>query len=160
MEKLISKQKFVNEGKKILRECRGRRLALLGSVNSLQNSNTGYYVASESSKDRYYFVEYKTDSNFCTCWDYASNRSDKCKHLYAVQYAIHLGLVQEIDHKLPISQKTEKFSVFSDKPKSTIAEQYKNLSIATLNEMEKAEIEAEAYRTKRGHKWEDDTYDY
>jgi len=156
---VVSKQtRFVNEESKILRECRGRRLALLRRVfMSTETNRTHFYVASEVIKDRYYFVEYKQNANFCTCWDFASNRSEKCKHIFAVEYAIHLGLVQQIDHKLPISQKAEKFS--ASKPKS-IAEQYKNLSIATLNELEKAEIEAEQYRTQRVQRWEDDSYDF
>jgi len=164
MKQLVSKQtRFVNEEKKVLRECRGRRCALLGKVLRLENSEHTFYVKSES-KDIFYFVEYKTDSQFCTCWDYASNRSDKCKHIFAIEYALRLNLVQQIDHKLPISQKTSD-GIPSEsliKPKS-IADQYKNLSIATLNEIEKAEIEAEKYnssKTQRVQRWEDDTYDF
>ncbi|MFB5598979.1 MAG: hypothetical protein ACE5SW_01960 [Nitrososphaeraceae archaeon] len=67
-----------------------------------------------------------------------------------MQYAIHLGLVQTVDHKLPISKKTT----------TTIADQYKNLSIQTLNELEKAEIEAEAYRTKPQQSWTEDEYSF
>jgi predicted nucleic acid-binding Zn finger protein len=164
MKQLVSRQtKFVNEESRILRECRGRRLALLGSVCGLQNSKFSFYVKSEFN-DRYYFVEYKQNWNFCTCWDYASNRSDKCKHIFAVEYALRLNLVQQIDHKLPICQfkkvaaSMSSNDVIDNKPKSSIADQYKGYSIATLNELEKAEIEAEQY--KRVQRWEDDSYDF
>lgn len=98
----------INEENRILRECRGRRLAISRSVYEILdtqiNNSSSFYVKSES-KDIFYFVEFKPNYIFCTCWDFASNRSEKCKHLYAVQYAIRLGLVQQIDHKLPIAQK-------------------------------------------------------
>lgn len=104
----------INEENRIKRECKGRALCIQRSVFMIQNSKQEYYVKSESSKDRYYFVEYKTDSQFCTCWDYASHRSDKCKHIFAVQYALRLGLVQEIDHKLPICQKVPQQKSWED----------------------------------------------
>lgn len=156
MESIISKQKLVNEEARILRQCKGRSLSIQRRVFCMSqepNNRTHFYVGSESVTDRYYFVELKSigDSSFCTCWDYASNRSEKCKHIYAVQYAIHLGLVQTVDHKLPISQK----------PVTTIPEHYKNLSIATLNELEKAEIEeTEVYRNKRQQSWTEDEYSF
>jgi len=133
-----------------MRECRGLRLYISQSVFRIQNSKHGYYVKSESS-DRYYFVSNKTDSQFCTCLDYASHRADKCKHLYAVQYALRLGLVQSIDRKLPIS---------SIKRNPTTTDQYKNLSIRTLNILEKVEIEADQFKTQRQQSWELDNYDF
>lgn len=104
-------------------------------------------------RGKFYYVKIVFESSesgsfWCSCPDFTSNRSDKCKHVFAVKYAIHLGLVQQIDKKLPISSK------------KSVAEQYKNLSIATLNELEKAEIEAEAYRNQRQHNWEDDEYSF
>ena len=158
---IVSKQtKLVNEESRIARECRGRRLALLGSVFITNDSKVHFYVASESNKDIFYFVEYKQNANYCTCWDYYSNRSENCKHILAVGYALRLNLVQKIDHKLPICQKvTENFSGAS-KPKS-VAEQYKDLSISTLNELEKADIEAENYnKAQRVQRWQDDTYGF
>lgn len=169
MEQLVSNQtKLVNEESRILRECRGRRLALLGRVFRSCFDDTPSYVESETNSDKFYYVKFVFESSenfWCSCPDYASNRSEKCKHIFAVQYAIHLGLVQSIDHKLPLTHKkvvTVSSSIDDDinKPKSTIAEQYTNLSIATLNELEKAEIEAEQYRTQRVQRWEDDTYDF
>ena len=96
----------INEEKSILRECRGRSLAISRRVfGTLYNSKIHFYVGSEYSIYSYYFVEYKNEYNFCTCWDFASNRSDKCKHLYAVEHALRLNLVKKIDKRLPIAQK-------------------------------------------------------
>ncbi|MDR4512594.1 MAG: SWIM zinc finger domain-containing protein [Nitrososphaeraceae archaeon] len=158
---IVTKQtKLVNEESKILRECRGRRLAISRKIFRLQNTSV-FYVQSERVDNRWYLVKYKFEPKefYCTCPDWASNRSDICKHGYAVLTATNIGLVQQIDHKLQISQKGAKM-ISALKPKSTVAEQYKDLSIATLNEIEKAEIEAEAYRTQRQHNWEDDEYTF
>ncbi|MFB5600871.1 MAG: hypothetical protein ACE5SW_11675 [Nitrososphaeraceae archaeon] len=117
------------------------------------NNRPHFYVSSEVSADRYYFVEFKPNVNsfYCTCWDYASNRAEKCKHIFSVGFALSLGLVQTVDHKLPISQK----------PVTTIPDHYRNLSIATLNELEKAEIEAENYRKQRQElEYECDLYEW
>ena len=123
-----------NEESRIKRECKGRALCITRNVSSLNNSKSQFYVKSES-RDIFYFVEYKTDSQFCTCWDFTSHRADKCKHIYAVQYATRLGLVQQISKRLPIAQKqvhksfihssqmTENFSVNS-KPKSYLEDEY------------------------------------
>jgi len=186
----------INEEARIKRECKGRALCIQRKVNQFLNSDI-FYVESESLVGKYYYVKfvYESSGNFwCSCLDYASNRSEgKCKHIFAVQYALRLNLVQKIDHKLPISQVQKNSEVsaltpsktddptpdhsetvkeltenlFSNIGKSTnqtttttIAEQYKDLSIATLNIIEQAEIEAEAYSRTKGQSWEDDTYDY
>jgi len=129
----VSNKKLVNEESKILRECRGRRMAISRRVygTNTTNSKIHFYVASESSStDRYYFVEYKDNWNFCTCMDYASNRLDKCKHIFAVEYALRLGLVQSIDRKLPLTQSKKVVTVSSsideniNKPKSWEADYY------------------------------------
>lgn len=65
--------KLTKEENKILRECRGLRLAISRSVNSLSNSKSQFYVKSEL-KNKYYFIEYKNEYNFGTCWDCASDR--------------------------------------------------------------------------------------
>jgi len=108
-QSIVTKQtKLVNEESKILRECRGRRLALLGRVFRRCFDDTPSYVESETNSDKFYYVKFVFESSgnfWCSCPDYASNRSEKCKHLYAVEYAIRLNLVQQIDKKLPIAQK-------------------------------------------------------
>jgi len=153
MEQTIVSNKFVNEENKIKRECKGRALAISRRVLSNPDSN-GFYVESEMILGKFYYVKIVFESSesgsfWCSCPDFASNRSDKCKHVFAVEYAIRLEIVQPIDKKLPIS---------SIKRNPT-TNQYKNLSIRDLNELEKADIEAEAYRTKR-QSWEDDSYDF
>ena len=118
-----------NEESRILRQCKGRRLSITLSVFRIQDSKHSFYVKSESS-NRYYFVEYKPDSSFCTCWDFASNRSDKCKHIYAVEHSLRLGLVQQIEHKLPICQSKKLVTSMSsidavdNKPKSWTEDEY------------------------------------
>ena len=101
------KTKLVNEENRIKRECKGRALCIQRKVNQFLNSDV-FYVESESLVGKYYYVKFVFESSgnfWCSCPDYASNRSEKCKHLYAVEYAIRLNLVQQIDKKLPISQK-------------------------------------------------------
>lgn len=149
---------------RIKRECKGRALAISRRVLSNPDSN-GFYVESELILGRFYYVKIVFESSeigsfWCSCHDFASNRSDKCKHVFAVEYASRLGQVQSIDKKLPISQFKKVVSPITKmssvtKPKSwtdntkKVEIQYKNESIRTLNEIEKAEIEAEAYSTHR-----------
>lgn len=95
-------------------------------------------MKSESSTDRYYFVEFKPNANyFCAFMDFTSNRSDKCNHLYAVENTIRWNMVLQTDKKLPISQ--------TKRNTTTVADQYKNETIRNLNILEKVEIEAESY---------------
>ena len=90
--------------KKDRREGRGRVIALSRNVYHLQNKPT-YYIESESSDSRYYFVRYNPSVlEWCSCMDYGSNRSDRCKHIFAVEYAIRFNTLQEID-KLPADTK-------------------------------------------------------
>ena len=127
-------------------------MAFLGSVLRIQNSNSnGFYIASESASNRFYYVEYKDNYNFCTCGDYASNRSDKCKHIFPVDYAIRLNLIQHVEKKLPISQRNTT---------TKVEEQYKNESIRTLNILEKVEIGAEQYDNIQRQSWELDDYSF
>ena len=150
MEQSIVSPKLVNEENRIKRECKGRALCIQRKVNQFLNSDV-FYVESESLVGKYYYVKFVFESSgnfWCSCPDYASNRSEKCKHLYAVEYAIRLNLVQTIDKKLPISSK------------KSVTDQYKNLSIRDLNELEKAEIEAEQYSRTKRQSWELDDYSF
>lgn len=154
--------KIINEEERVKRESHGRTIAISRCVYRLAKTDV-YYVQSSTVPSRYYYVRFQYEPNlhsndnnsssWCSCMDYYSNRSEKCKHQYAVEYSIRLGTLQDTDNKLPISHNKR------DKKTTTIAEQYKDYSIATLNELEKAEIEAEAYRTKR-QSWELDDYSF
>ena len=79
-----------------------------------------------------------------------------CKHCWACFYAKRLNLVQQIDKKLPICQ-SKKWEMITPIISKLIADQYKNESIITLNELEKADIEAEQYKRQS---WTEDAYDY
>jgi predicted nucleic acid-binding Zn finger protein len=98
MKQIVSKQ--IVEKKKDRRAGKGRVIALSRQMFNLSNRST-YYVESETTDNRYYFVRFEPSSfEWCSCMDYGSNRSEKCKHLYAVEYGIRMGTMKEVD-KLP-----------------------------------------------------------
>ena len=107
-EKIITTDQKVVENtkttrKKDRRPGRGRAVALSRRVYRLQNSGV-YYVESETSDDQYYFVKFKPDvieSWYCSCPD-NSMRGLKCKHLFAIEFAIRWGILKDID-KQPIT---------------------------------------------------------
>jgi hypothetical protein len=90
-----------NTTKKDKREGKGRVLAISHNVYHLLNSDAVYYVESESGVDIYYFVKFKPDvlESWCSCKD-NSTRDLKCKHLFAIEFAIKWGIIKDID-KLP-----------------------------------------------------------
>ncbi len=98
-QKIVSKetkQELETENK---REGKGRILATSRNVLRLQNTDT-YYVQSESAENIYYFVRYNFGVlEWCSCPD-NSIRGIKCKHQFAIEYAIKLGTLKDID-KLP-----------------------------------------------------------
>ena len=97
MKQTVSKQ--IVE-KKDRRNGKGRVLALSRNVYRLMSKST-FYVESESTDNRYYFVRYNPSVfEWCSCKDFESNRAERCKHLYGVEYAIRFATVKEVD-KLP-----------------------------------------------------------
>jgi hypothetical protein len=87
------------ESRKDRREGKGRVLAISRRMYRLLNSDV-YYVESESSDNIYYFVKFKPDVfEWCLCPD-NSTRHVTCKHLFAIEFAIRMGTLQDID-KLP-----------------------------------------------------------
>jgi hypothetical protein len=84
------------------REGHGRSIALTKNVFRLVNSDT-FYVESESTKDVFYFVRYEPSFNWCSCLD-NSTRHIKCKHSFAIEYAIMKGTLKDIE-KLPAEAK-------------------------------------------------------
>jgi predicted nucleic acid-binding Zn finger protein len=93
-QKIVSKE--ISENK---REDHGRNIALTRNVFRLQNTDT-YYVKSESVENIYYYVRYNFGVlEWCSCPD-NSIRSIKCKHQFAIEYAIRLGTLKDIE-KLP-----------------------------------------------------------
>jgi predicted nucleic acid-binding Zn finger protein len=85
--------------KKDRREGKGRILAISRNVFRLQNASDAYYVESESGDDVYYFVKFKPDvleSWYCSCKDNSTRHTIKCKHLFAIEFAIKWGTIKEI----------------------------------------------------------------
>ena len=100
-------QKVVgNEQKQELenkREGHGCNIALTKNVYRLLTSDV-YYVQSERSNDIYYYVKYNPDVfEWCSCPD-NSMRGEKCKHQFAIEYAIMKGTLKDID-RLPAEAK-------------------------------------------------------
>lgn len=82
------------------REGKGRDLAISRHVFFLLSSKDVYYVQSEHSDNIYYYVKYYPDVlEWCSCPD-SSIRGIKCKHQFAIEYAIKKGTLKDIE-KLP-----------------------------------------------------------
>jgi hypothetical protein len=108
------KQVVENESNKTKdrREGKGRVLALSRNVLRILNSDV-YYVESESSDNIYYFVKFKPDVfEWCSCKD-NSTRHLKCKHIFAIEFAIKWGTLIDID-KLP--KEAKRYPVTTTKP--------------------------------------------
>jgi predicted nucleic acid-binding Zn finger protein len=85
------------------REGHGRNIALTRKVFRLENSDT-FYVESGSTDNVFYFVRYNFSGfQWCSCPD-NSTRGIRCKHQFAIEYAIRLGTLKDID-KLPAEAK-------------------------------------------------------
>ena len=168
MKQTVSKQEEKKENRKDRREGKGRVLALSRHVYQLQGKDV-FYVESESCDNRYYFVRFNScfAGEFCSCKDFDSNRTERCKHLYGVEYAIRFNTIKAVD-KLPEEvRKGKNNKEEEDKKKNTITAtatetNYENESIGSLNDLEQAMIEEEQareYRTKR-LSYESDYYSF
>ena len=91
--------------KKDRREGKGRVVAISRRVYRLQNTDI-FYVESEGSDNIYYFVKFKPDVfEWCSCLDNSTRRRGlKCKHLFAIEFAIRMGTIKDID-RLPADAK-------------------------------------------------------
>jgi len=77
-------------------------------------SKNVYYVQSERSNEIYYYVKYNPDViEWCSCPD-NSIRGQKCKHQFAIEYAIIKGTLIDID-RLPAEAKRYPAIVYSAK---------------------------------------------
>ena len=108
IKQILKNQKILGEKQQELRknkrEGKGRVLALSRRMYRLLQQNTDtFYVESESSDNNYYFVKFKPDvfeeGSSCSCKD-NSTRKMKCKHLFAIEFAIKWGTIKDIE-KLP-----------------------------------------------------------
>jgi hypothetical protein len=97
---ITNSKQIVEENKtKDRRPGKGRVLALSRMIYRIQYSDT-FYVESERCDNTYYFVKYKPDViEWCSCMD-NSTRGAKCKHIFAVEFAIRMNTLKDID-KLP-----------------------------------------------------------
>ena len=132
MQQQIVEQKNTAERKKDRREGKGRVLAISRRVYRIQNTDTFYYVESETSDDHYYFVKFKPDvlePCSCSCKD-NSTRHLKCKHIFAIEFVIKWGTIKNTD-KTPTATAAEadvKLNTAAitkqQKPKSYIDDDY------------------------------------
>jgi predicted nucleic acid-binding Zn finger protein len=106
MNQMLSQCQIIGENKNTIkdrREGKGRVLAISRNVYRLQNTDI-FYVESESSNNMYHFVKFKPGVfEWCCCPD-NSRRYVKCKHLFAIEFAIRIGTLKDID-KLPAEVK-------------------------------------------------------
>jgi hypothetical protein len=88
------------------REKKGRVLAISRRIYRLVQTDV-FYVESELTDNLYYFVKFKPDViEFCSCKDYESNCAQKCKHIFALEFAIRMGILKDTD-RLPAEAKRE-----------------------------------------------------
>jgi hypothetical protein len=106
MKQIIKNQQV--ENKKDRREGKGRCIALSRRIYRLLQTDV-FYVESESTNNVYYFVKYKPDGlEWCSCMD-NSTRGLKCKHLFAIEFAIRMGTLKDTD-RLPADAKRDNTS--------------------------------------------------
>ena len=103
--------------KKDRREGKGRCIALSRRIYRLLQTEV-FYVESESTNNVYYFVKYKPDVlEWCSCMD-NSTRGLKCKHLFAIEFAIRMGTLKDTD-RLPSDAKVSKVTTVSATPSAS-----------------------------------------
>ena len=104
-------QQLTIEHKKVKKDRRpgkGRAMALSRRIYRLQNTKITcfYYVESETRDHHYYLVKFKPDvleSLYCSCKDYSARHTKtiKCKHIFAIEFAIKWGTIKD---KVPASE--------------------------------------------------------
>jgi predicted nucleic acid-binding Zn finger protein len=85
----------------VKREDKGKVIALERRIFRIVGKDV-FYVESQSVEGLVYYIMFNTEKEFewCSCLDH-SVRGRKCKHLFAIEYAIRKGTVQDTD-SLPI----------------------------------------------------------
>ena len=114
-QKVVSKTIQELENK---RESHAANIALTKKVLRVQNTDT-HYIQSESADNIYYLVHYEFNeqNDYCSCPD-SSIRRLRCKHQIAIEYAIRLGTLKDIDkfngktfqNKIPVVKQQSKWS--------------------------------------------------
>ena len=95
-QKVVEKKQELGYENK--REGHGYNIALTRKVLRIENSDT-FYIESESTNNLFYFVRYEPYFQWYSCLD-NSTRHVRCKHLFAIEFAIRFGTLKDID-KLP-----------------------------------------------------------
>lgn len=87
-----------------MREVKGKSIALERTIFHITGKNV-YYVESQDEDGHFYYMSWNIDKEleWCSCPD-NSMRGNRCKHIYAVEYAIRKNRVVETD-KLPSYKK-------------------------------------------------------
>ena len=99
MQQLTIERKNTTAKKKDRRSGKGRVIALSRRIYRLLQTDV-FYVESESTDGIYYYVKFKPDViEFCSCMD-SSTRNVRCKHSFAVEFAIRMGTLKDTE-KLP-----------------------------------------------------------
>jgi len=112
MKEVTTNQQLVeSNNKKDRRSGKGRCIALSRRMYRLMQTEDVFYVESDSTDNVYYFVKFKPDViEWCTCPDNSMRGGGgqmKCKHLYAIEFAIRLGTLRDTD-RLPTEAKVRK----------------------------------------------------
>jgi predicted nucleic acid-binding Zn finger protein len=120
IQQLKIEHKNTNEKKKDRREGKGRLLAISRNVFYLSDSKDVYYVQSQHSSEIYYYVKYNADVfEWCSCLD-NSIRHLKCKHIFAIEFAIKWGTIKNID-EIPNIDQSISNNIGGTKPVEVVA---------------------------------------
>jgi hypothetical protein len=117
-----------NTTKKDRRSGKGRVIALSRRIYRLMQTDI-FYVESESTDNVYYFVKFKPDViELCTCPDNSMRTGGgqiKCKHLYAIEFAIKMGTLRDTERLPPEAKVRKTIAVtLTIKPKSYTEDDY------------------------------------
>jgi hypothetical protein len=92
------------------RSGKGRVIALSRRIYRLMQTEV-FYVESESTDNVCYFVKFKPDViEWCSCMDNSTRGGLKCKHQFAIEFAIRMGTLKDTD-KLPADAKRDTSSI-------------------------------------------------
>ena len=142
MQQLETSKQIVEE-QKYKRMGKGQAMAQSRRIYRLMQTEDVFYVESESNDNVYYFVKFKPDVfGWCSCKD-NSTRDIKCKHLFAIEFAIKWATIKDID-KVPSSV-------------AAAAAPVVDTDQSTSNDIHAATIPVVARRTKS---YRDDDYDF
>ena len=101
---MISQKEVVEKVDK--REEKGKLLAESKTIYRIIGKDV-FYVESESTEAMFYYIMFNTEKDFewCSCRDH-SIRGLRCKHIYAVEYAIRKATYIDTE-KLPSGVKRD-----------------------------------------------------